>query len=69
MPGTTSRQRGGPEWSLNEQVRPDWLKVRFRDGERYRSTLGPAAPGAAHTVCEEALPEHGRVLNAARPPS
>jgi lipoic acid synthetase len=45
--------------------RPAWLKVRFRDGERYRSLLGLVRGQQLHTVCEEArCPNLGECWNA-----
>jgi lipoic acid synthetase len=45
--------------------RPGWLKVRFRDGERYRSMLGLVRREQLHTVCEEAhCPNLGECWNA-----
>jgi lipoic acid synthetase len=45
--------------------KPDWLKVRFRDGERYRDMLGLVRGEQLHTVCEEAhCPNMGECWNA-----
>ncbi|HXH23347.1 MAG TPA: lipoyl synthase [Dehalococcoidia bacterium] len=45
--------------------KPDWLKVRFRDGDRYRSMLGLVRREQLHTVCEEAhCPNMGECWNA-----
>ncbi len=45
--------------------KPEWLKVRFRDGERYRSMLGLMRQEQLHTVCEEArCPNMGECWNA-----
>jgi lipoic acid synthetase len=46
-------------------TKPEWLRVRFRDGERYRSTLGLVRGEQLHTVCEEAhCPNMGECWNA-----
>ncbi len=45
--------------------KPEWLKVRFRDGERYRAMLGLMRQQQLHTVCEEArCPNIGECWNA-----
>lgn len=45
--------------------KPEWLKVRFRDGERFRSMLGLVRGQQLHTVCEEAhCPNMGECWNA-----
>jgi lipoic acid synthetase len=45
--------------------KPRWLKVRFQDGERYRSMLGLVREQQLHTVCEEAhCPNMGECWNA-----
>jgi lipoic acid synthetase len=50
---------------VEELPRPEWLKVRFRDGERYRSLLGLVRGQQLHTVCEEArCPNMGECWNA-----
>ena len=45
--------------------RPEWLRVRFRDGDRYRSMMGLMRGAQLHTVCEEArCPNVGECWNA-----
>ena len=45
--------------------KPEWLKVRFPAGERYRSMLGLMRQEQLHTVCEEArCPNIGECWNA-----
>jgi len=45
--------------------KPEWLTVRFRDGERYRDMLGLLRQHSLHSVCEEAqCPNMGECWNA-----
>jgi lipoyl synthase len=45
--------------------RPDWLKVRFPAGERYRQIKGLLRQHGLHSVCEEAdCPNIGECFNA-----
>ncbi len=45
-------------------ARPDWLKVRFREGERYQAMMGLVRGQQLHTVCEEAhCPNIGECFN------
>jgi lipoic acid synthetase len=40
--------------AVERLAKPEWLKVRFQDGERYRSLMGLLRQQQLHTVCEEA---------------
>jgi lipoyl synthase len=47
------------------QPRPDWLKVRFRNGDRYQEIKGLLRQHNLHSVCEEAdCPNIGECFNA-----
>ncbi len=46
-------------------AKPDWLKVRFRNGERYQQIKGLLRQHNLHSVCEEAdCPNIGECFNA-----
>jgi lipoic acid synthetase len=51
--------------AVERPAKPEWLKVRFRDGDRYRSMQGLVRAEQLHTVCEEAhCPNMGECWNA-----
>ena len=64
-PGSPAGRRGGSgDQTSGAIAKPEWLKVRFRDGERYRSMLGLMRRQQLHTVCEEAhCPNMGECWN------
>ena len=46
-------------------AKPSWLKVRFRNGERYQQIIGLLRQHNLHSVCEEAdCPNIGECFNA-----